>query len=124
MKNIGLLTLALLLPRLAHAESGKTCAALNDCRVKQSSVQQKKRASYIRHLHVDAFCDADVHSLPLEGGMELELSLKGKQAQAKLTKGGVTLASRLVALEAEKLTLTYRAKDAGGLSAEVTCTKK
>ncbi|RZA08821.1 MAG: hypothetical protein EOP11_03695 [Proteobacteria bacterium] len=109
--TLALLSLALL--PSAFAEDGKICAAIKSCDVVQVSKVGRKKSTSKNNLKFDELCGADLHSLPLKGGMELELAIVKDKVEAKL-KGadGAVLSSKKAALDAKKIAIKYRAKQA------------
>jgi hypothetical protein len=110
-----------LLPAFASANEGKTCAAIKSCEVTQVSKSGRKKSTSKNKLNFDYLCDADVHSLPLKGGMELELAIVKKQVVAALKDGGKALTTKKAALDAKKLVIKFRAKQEGQASVEIAC---
>lgn len=105
----------------AYAEEGKTCAAIKSCDVTQVSKVGRKKSTSKNKLNFDYLCDADVHSLPLKHGMELELAIVNKKVVATLKSAGATVATKKAALDAKKVAIKFKPKQEGQPSADIVC---
>lgn len=103
----------------AFAEEGKTCAAIKSCDVTQVAQTGRKKSTTKNKLTIDYLCDADVHSLPLKGGMELELAIVKNHVVAKLNSAGATVVTKKAAVDAKKIVIKHQAKDKSSVA--ITC---
>jgi hypothetical protein len=122
MTKLTLVILSLAYLPSAFADEGKVCAAIKSCDVVQVSKIGRKKSTSKNNLKFDELCGADVHSLPLKGGMELELAIKNNQVIVKLNGAGTAVATKKVSLAAKKLTIKYVAKKEGEPNVNVSCT--
>lgn len=121
MKTLYFAPLLLWLCLPALAEEGKTCAAVKSCDVTQVTKVGRKKSTAKNKLNFDYLCDSDVHSLPLKGGMELELAIVKKKVVASLKAAGAPVVTKTAGLSAKKIALKYKAKKEGEPSVDIVC---